>query len=73
MELNTDTMPMLPHSLPVMAVITPIAPLWRRVMDPRVAHWRGRDAQSDGDMAPIALGQSAIGWNCAATSGRLGP
>lgn len=44
---------MLPHSLPVMAVIAPIPPLWWRVMDPRVAHWRGRAAQSDGDMAPI--------------------
>lgn len=54
LELNADTMPMLPHSLPVMAVIALIPPLWRRVMDPRVAHWRGRAGQSDGDMVPIA-------------------
>ncbi|MBT0958841.1 alkane 1-monooxygenase [Alphaproteobacteria bacterium KMM 3653] len=29
--------PMLPHSLPVMASIALIPPLWRRVMDPQVA------------------------------------
>jgi len=32
-------MPMLPYSLPMMAVIALMPPLWRRVMDPRVAHW----------------------------------
>lgn len=30
-------MPVLPHSLPVMAVIALWPPLWRRVMDPRLA------------------------------------
>ena len=29
-------MPVLPHALPVMAVIALWPPLWRRVMDPRV-------------------------------------
>ncbi|MBW7922832.1 MAG: alkane 1-monooxygenase [Rubellimicrobium sp.] len=32
--------PLLPYSLPVMAVIATIPPLWRRVMDPRVARLR---------------------------------
>lgn len=36
----SDTMPILPHSLPVMAVLALIPPLWRRVMDRRVAKWR---------------------------------
>ncbi|MEL7098798.1 MAG: alkane 1-monooxygenase [Pseudomonadota bacterium] len=38
LELRDD-MPTLPHSLPVMAVLALIPPLWRRVMDPRVARW----------------------------------
>lgn len=32
----TPAMPVLPHSLPVMAVIALVPPLWRRVMDPRL-------------------------------------
>ncbi|MCC7321636.1 MAG: alkane 1-monooxygenase [Rubellimicrobium sp.] len=32
--------PLLPHSLPVMAVIALFPPLWRRIMDPRAARWR---------------------------------
>lgn len=35
----TDKMPTLPQSLPVMAVIALIPPLWRRIMDPRAAQW----------------------------------
>jgi alkane 1-monooxygenase len=33
-------MPKLPYSLPIMAVIALVPPLWRRVMDRRVAQWR---------------------------------
>ena len=33
-----DGAPMLPRALPVMACVALIPPLWRRVMDPRVAH-----------------------------------
>jgi len=35
--------PLLPHSLPVMAVIALVPPLWRRVMDPRVRRWQAGD------------------------------
>ncbi|MGR3501454.1 alkane 1-monooxygenase [Pseudaestuariivita sp.] len=38
LRLETD-MPMLPYSLPVMAVLALWPARWRRVMDPRVAHW----------------------------------
>ena len=34
-----DDMPRLPYSLPVMAVIALVPPLWRRVMDRRLARW----------------------------------
>lgn len=34
-----DDSPMLPRSLPIMAFIALYPPLWRRVMDPRVAKW----------------------------------
>ena len=36
----TDEMPQLPHSLPVMALVALVPPLWRRVMDRRVARWQ---------------------------------
>jgi alkane 1-monooxygenase len=40
LHLDTKTMPTLPHSLPVMAVIALWPALWRRVMDRRVAKWQ---------------------------------
>jgi alkane 1-monooxygenase len=40
LELTLDTMPVLPRSLPVMAVLALVPPLWRRVMDRRVARWQ---------------------------------
>lgn len=40
LALDPAQMPMLPHSLPVMAVVALIPPLWRRVMDARVARWQ---------------------------------
>ncbi len=36
---NPDVAPSLPYSLPAMASIALFPRLWRRVMDPRVAHW----------------------------------
>ncbi|MWD28726.1 alkane 1-monooxygenase [Aquicoccus sp. SCR17] len=36
LRLEPGRMPVLPHSLPVMAVIALVPPLWRRVMDPRL-------------------------------------
>lgn len=53
LDLDADTMPMLPHSLPVMAVIALVPPLWRRVMDRRVARWRGRGAVNGSEMMPV--------------------
>ena len=40
LELTPGTMPMLPRSLPVMAVLALVPPLWHRVMDRRVARWQ---------------------------------
>jgi alkane 1-monooxygenase len=40
LKLTPGTMPMLPRSLPVMAVLALVPPLWRRVMDRRVARWQ---------------------------------
>ncbi len=39
LQLDEDKMPCLPYSLPVMAGIALIPPLWRRVMDPRCVKW----------------------------------
>ncbi len=39
LTLDRRSMPMLPQSLPVMAVIALVPPLWRRVMDRRVRAW----------------------------------
>ncbi|MEM8654877.1 MAG: alkane 1-monooxygenase [Pseudomonadota bacterium] len=47
LDLDADRMPMLPHSLPVMAVIALVPPLWRRVMDKRVARWSGASPQGE--------------------------
>lgn len=44
LKIDEDTMPMLPLSLPVMCFISLVPPLFRRVMNPRVAALkRGRD------------------------------
>ena len=39
LRLDPKAMPMLPHSLPVIAAIALIPPLWRRVMDARAHAW----------------------------------
>lgn len=39
LQLDEDKMPCLPYSLPVMAGIALIPPIWRRIMDPRCARW----------------------------------
>ncbi|SNS02868.1 alkane 1-monooxygenase [Antarctobacter heliothermus] len=39
LEIDRQTMPILPYSLPTMAVIALIPPLWRRIMDPRARKW----------------------------------
>lgn len=42
LQLVVAEMPMLPYSLPMMALIALVPPLWRRIMDPRVGHWEDR-------------------------------
>lgn len=42
--------PMLPRSLPAMATLALMPPLWRRVMDPRLARWNA--AQTRREAAP---------------------
>ena len=67
LHLDPQTMPILPHSLPVMAVLALWPPLWRRIMDPLCATWRpGWERQTPptlgrakiralGDMSPTGL------------------
>lgn len=40
LEVTPETMPLLPRSLPVMAVLALVPPLWRRMMDHRVRRWQ---------------------------------
>ena len=40
LEIAPETMPILPRSLPVMAALALVPPIWRRVMDRRVARWQ---------------------------------
>ncbi len=40
LEVTPDTMPVLPRSLPVMAVLALFPPVWRRIMDHRVRRWQ---------------------------------
>lgn len=39
LELDREAMPILPHSLPVMAVVALVPPVWRRIMDKRARVW----------------------------------
>jgi alkane 1-monooxygenase len=40
LRLDRDTMPVLPFSLPVMAAVAMIPPLWRKVMNPALTRWK---------------------------------
>ncbi|MEM9967779.1 MAG: alkane 1-monooxygenase [Pseudomonadota bacterium] len=42
LQIDDASMPMLPYSLPMMAVIALLPGLWRKLMDPRVAHWQSK-------------------------------
>ncbi|SHJ70008.1 alkane 1-monooxygenase [Palleronia salina] len=51
---DADTAPRLPRSLPIMAAVACVPPLWRRLMDPRARAWQQSAA---GDAArPVAEG-----------------
>ncbi|WP_116599159.1 alkane 1-monooxygenase [Primorskyibacter marinus] len=45
LDLRPASMPILPRSLPVMAMLALWPPLWRRVMDPQVAKWDAKNRQ----------------------------
>ncbi|MET4102421.1 alkane 1-monooxygenase [Roseovarius sp. MBR-78] len=51
LQLVPATMPVLPHSLPVCAVVALVPPLWRRMMDARAARWRETAGAAAGDLA----------------------
>lgn len=42
LQLDPEVMPMLPRSLPVMAMVALVPPWWRRVMNPRLLHWQSK-------------------------------
>ncbi|MEO9572492.1 MAG: alkane 1-monooxygenase [Tateyamaria sp.] len=52
LELDAETMPMLPRSLPVMGMIALVPSLWRRVMDQRVAAWRKQRSVENSPLQP---------------------
>lgn len=54
LRLNAETMPVLPRSLPVMASVALVPPLWRRVMDKRAAKWSRPAEPSRKDPQPCA-------------------
>jgi len=59
LRLDPTTMPMLPRSLPVMAAVALIPPLWRRMMDHRAAVWSSSaDTPEPSQNPAIAVGSS---------------
>jgi len=66
LQLDTERMPTLPYSLPVMACIATIPPLWRRVMDPLCdalrPGWQVRpDTPRARDIPPAVLARARAG------------
>lgn len=65
LQLDEEKMPCLPFSLPVMAGIALIPPLWRRIMDPRCAQWQpdwiSQPAQTARDIPPAVLAKVKSG------------
>ncbi len=51
LHLTPATMPILPGSLPVLAALALVPPLWRRVMDPLAARWRESSGGNRSDLA----------------------
>ncbi len=52
LRLDPETMPVWPHSMPVMATLALFPTLWRRVMDRRAAQWQARIRAAATDPAP---------------------
>ena len=42
LQIDAETMPMLPRSLPVMAVVALFPRWWRRVMNPAILKWQSQ-------------------------------
>lgn len=66
LQLDQQTMPTLPYSLPVMACLATAPPLWRRVMDPLCDAWRPRwqdkaRSASARDIPPAVLARAHAG------------
>jgi alkane 1-monooxygenase len=66
LQLDQQAMPTLPYSLPVMACLATVPPLWRRVMDPLCAAWRpGWEGATGGpaarDIPPAVLARARAG------------
>ncbi|WP_367117639.1 alkane 1-monooxygenase [uncultured Roseovarius sp.] len=66
LQLDTERMPTLPYSLPVMACLATIPPLWRRVMDPLCEDWQpgwtvAPQAPRARDIPPAVLAHARAG------------
>ncbi|WP_367181384.1 alkane 1-monooxygenase [uncultured Roseovarius sp.] len=65
LQLDEEKMPCLPFSLPVMAGIALVPPIWRRVMDPRCAQWQPvwieRPDPTARDISPAVLAHAKSG------------
>jgi alkane 1-monooxygenase len=57
LRLDRDTMPILPLSLPAMASIALIPPLWRRVMDPALSRWQSAHPATGAAQIDVALSE----------------
>jgi alkane 1-monooxygenase len=60
LEHRSASMPTLPHSLPVMATVALLPPLWRHMMDRRCRSWRegtARSHLSDASLPPAHMQQ----------------
>ena len=55
LQLDRDTMPILPFSLPVMASIALFPPLWRRVMHPALSRWQSAHGETGAAQPDVAL------------------
>lgn len=58
LKLTPGVMPILPHSLPVMAVLALCPPLWRRLMDKRAARWQDPASGTQQLWHPTAVSDS---------------
>ncbi len=58
LQHTPDSMPTLPHALPVMGAIALVPPLWRRMMDPRCRDWM--DGRADPHRPDMPLHPSPL-------------